>query len=140
MPGPSDNEHVPPLGRQNPGRAVYLENQRAGRVDQLLAGLLEPLPLAIADAMRGDHDQRGGGRPASLLFAGTVKSERMQPRQNRFVVHQLAMNRDGRGPGRPLGRRQRVAHAETETESVCENDLHGRTPRGINFVMQSHQA
>jgi hypothetical protein len=87
--------------------------------------LFKAAPLAVADAVRGDHHQRGWRDLLPVAFVGPLKPERVEPGQDALVVDQLAVNRDLMGIGGHIGDFERIANPEAKPERVGENDLHG---------------
>ena len=94
MATPADDEHVVAVFLKFLGSVVGANHERAGRIDQLLAGVFEPLPFGLADAVRGDEDRVGHRKFAPLLFADHLEAAFVQVVQDGFVVDQLTVNGD----------------------------------------------
>ena len=86
-----------PLGLQPLRGLVDPANQRAGGVDQLLAGRLQPTSLGVADPVRGDQDQRGRWQGLAVPLGRLPEARLVQPSADLRVMNEFAVDRDPSG-------------------------------------------
>lgn len=99
-------------------------DEGAGGVDQALAGGLQSVSLAIADAVGGDQDEGGFGELASIGLAGHGEALRFELEQDLFVVHDLTVDGDVGGFVEVVDDLQCVADAEAHPQDVSPDHVH----------------
>ena len=83
----------------------------------------------VADAVSGNEDLGSLGNTVPTLLVRLTKSLQIKLLQKEFIVYQLAIDGGFRGPINFADSAQCVAHSETHSHRVGDNDLHNLTNR-----------
>ena len=131
----ADDEDVEAEAVEFEGGVVGFADEGAGGVDEGFSCREEAGALAVACAVGGDEDLRGGG-DIVVGFGGEGKAAGGEFGVDEGVVDELAADGDLGGVGEGTGEGEGVADAEAEAEMLGGEDFHA-WPFTKYFVLQS---
>jgi hypothetical protein len=134
VPAPADYQHMIAFRFKGASSQMDAGHQGTGRIDDLLAGGLEPLPLPIADPVGRDQNGRRFGQGVlSFCLALDHEAPRFKLRLHDFVVYKLPVNRECTWLINCLDHFEGVPYPETHSHDIRSNHTHATSFSGRNL-------